>query len=366
MMSNTDFSADAKVQKRPMPTLEVFRKQLLRWTSRRSWHALLMAVLVCGCARSYAYAENPKGAQSFDNIYSVAPLAPGRWLAVGSKGLVLESSDDGETWRRRVLPERSNQRVDVFQDWDLYSVRFTPDLKAGWLSGEKGLIFFSDDRGATWKPRPAPTADNNIFRVSPADASTATAAGTDGTLLYTADAGGHWATQKQDSNVDFYDVTFIGDQGWAVGGYGTILHSSDGGQSWKIQEGGTSLGRGLDEESFFSVAFADDQRGRVAGLAGKLLVTDDGGTTWRDAGDGKLPSLFTTAGVAPAVWVAGKHGAILERINDHNWRTVEVAGARDDITDLAFSGKTGIAVGLQGVILRTADGGKTWASVGAQ
>jgi photosystem II stability/assembly factor-like uncharacterized protein len=327
---------------------------------------VLAALMLCLFTRS-APAQGPGGARPVDNIFSVAQVFPGRWIAVGSIGLILRSADAGKTWERGILRVRTDQESDVFQDFDLYSVRFTPDFKAGWIGGENGLIFYSSDGGSTWSRRTVPGFQKSIFRIAPIDASHACAVGTDGTLLCTNDEGKHWVSRQVDRHIDLYDVIFVGAQGWAVGAFNTILHSSDGGENWQLQAGGYSKDRLLDEEAFFAVSFQDQNRGEVAGLAGKILLTDDGGRTWRNDGtDNNLPSLFAVSGVWPSIWAAGKHGAIIQHSDGGGWKTTELRGARQDIVDLAITHNTALAVGLQGTIIRTDDGGKAWTSVGAQ
>jgi photosystem II stability/assembly factor-like uncharacterized protein len=326
-----------------------------------------LAALVLCFLTGRARAQGSDGAHSVDNIFSVARVSPGRWIAVGSKGLVLRSTDDGQTWERGILRVRSDEETDVFQDLDLYSVRFSPDFKGGWIGGEDGLIFYSSDGGGTWSRRRVPGLRKNLFRIAPVEAFHACAVGTDGTLICTSDAGDHWAARKVDQHIDLYDVAFVGAQGWAVGAFNTILHSSDGGANWQLQAGGYSKDRLLDEQAFFAVAFRDGNRGEVAGLAGKLLLTDDGGRTWRNDGDdSQRPSLFAVSGVWPSIWAAGKHGAIIQHSDGGGWRTIGLRSARQDLTDLAVAHNTALAVGLQGTILRTGDSGKTWTSVGAE
>jgi photosystem II stability/assembly factor-like uncharacterized protein len=339
----------------------------MRRSIKNSIRCCVFAALTFCVFTQSAPALGGSGVRRVDNIFSVAEVFPGRWIAVGSKGLILRSADDGRTWERGILRVRTDQDSDVFQDFDLYSVRFTPDFKAGWIGGENGLIFYSSDGGSTWSRRTVPGFQKSVFRIAPIDTSRACAVGTDGTLLCTTDEGKHWVSRPVDQHIDLYDLTFVGGQGWAVGAFNTILHSSDGGADWQLQAGGYSKDRLLDEQAFFAVAFRDGNRGEVAGLAGKILLTDDGGRTWRNDGeDSKRPSLFAVSGVWPSIWAAGKHGAIIQHSDGSGWKTIELRGARQDITDLAVAHNTALAVGLQGTILRTGDGGKVWTSVAAQ
>ncbi len=324
---------------------------------------LLVSVSVVAALTLSGAAANAdtQGAKYFDNLFSVARSPLGQWIAVGSKGLMLVSDDNGATWQRHLLKERPGNGL--LQDFDLYSIRFAPGTQSGWVSGERGLIFFSADGGRNWQPRSAPPSDNNIFRVAPIDSSSACAVGTDGTLLCTQDSGQHWLPYAFNRYIDLYDATFVGNNGWVVGAYRTILHTADGGRTWQLQRGGNR--KVLDEEAYFAVTFSDAMHGWVAGLSGELIYTSDGGQAWQTYKSESLrPTIFAAYDFNPALWLGGKRGAMMELTRDDHWRDVHVSF--QDITDLAFSGQTGIAVGLGGTILRTTDGGKTWHSVGSE
>jgi photosystem II stability/assembly factor-like uncharacterized protein len=308
---------------------------------------------------SWAEADGTPPVRSFEDLYSVAVTSMAEWV-VGSKGLVLVSFDEGQSWRRRALRERDGGPE--LQDLDLLTIRFAPDGITGWIGGEDGIIYYTGDAGRSWKPRYAPFSDQNIFRVAPIDAQSACAVGTDGTLLCTADEGIHWNSHRFDQYVDLNDVTFVGSNGWAVGAYRTILCTNDAGEHWHLQRGGNRMV--LDEESYFAVAFKDPQHGWVAGLSGEIVYTTDGGTTWQQVSGASRPSLFAISGKWPNLWFGGKRGALLEQTADGDWLTAQISFG--DITDIGFAGSNGIAVGLGGTILRTADDGKTWHSVGAE
>ena len=59
-------------------------------------------------------------------------------------------------------------------------------------------------------------------------------------------------------------------QGWAVGDSGTVLMTTDGGATWKKQFVGA-------QSSLTQVFFVDARTGWVAGSAGTLLATGTGG-----------------------------------------------------------------------------------------
>ena len=336
-------------------------KPLKKLVARAIMLTLGMSLALAGpmLRLSSAAPEQTPPLKSFEDLFSVAFTSSAEWI-VGSKGLLLVSFDKGQEWQRRQLQERSGGPAS--QDLDLLSIRFSPDGSTGWIGGEDGLIYYTADGGHNWEARNAPLSNVNIFRVAPMGPQSACAVGTDGTLLCTADAGLHWDSHQIDKYIDLNDVTFVGNNGWAVGGYRTILCTNDGGEHWRLQQGGNRMV--LDEESYFAVAFQDAQHGWVAGLSGELMYTADGGSTWQKTGGASRPSLFAIGGAWPNLWFGGKRGALLERAPDGSWREEQISFG--DITDISFAGSHGIAVGLGGTILRTANGGSTWQSVGAE
>ncbi|NLE22620.1 MAG: hypothetical protein GX624_07570 [Actinobacteria bacterium] len=114
------------------------------------------------------------------------------------------------------------------------------------------------------------------------------------------------------------DIATFGATGLAAAGdEGRIYVSRNGGKSWDVV-----VPPGREATVFTAVDFTGAGAGAVAS-GGLLLVTADGGATWR------LPS-----------YVGG--------------------GGPASINDIAMRGSDAVAVGDDGVILESADGGLTW------
>src|SRR5258708_13551970 len=82
------------------------------------------------------------------SLFGVTIKSDGSIYIVGSKALLLISTDHGKTWLQRTLPERPGSAL--FQDRDLYTIRFTADGKTGWICGEEGIILHTTDGCETW------------------------------------------------------------------------------------------------------------------------------------------------------------------------------------------------------------------------
>jgi photosystem II stability/assembly factor-like uncharacterized protein len=149
-----------------------------------------------------------------------------------------------------------------------------------------------------------------------------------------APAGGAWYWQDpQPAGWQFRQLTFAGDaQVWALTADDALLHSTDSGGSWSRVDAGP-------RDSLHSLSFPDAGRGRMLGDvissgAHALVYSDDGGATWAE----RLLPLDLRSTAAGADFVDA----------DHGW----VAGADSPRKQPA-----------RGFVLRTSDGGVTWAKV---
>lgn len=296
------------------------------------------------------------------SLFGVTIKADGSIYIVGSKALLLTSTDHGKTWLQRTLQERSGSPL--FQDRDLYSIRFTADGKTGWICGEEGIILHTTDSGETWAPQES-GVKTNLFKLYVVDDKTVYAVGANATALRTVDGGDHWQSAKIPKAIDLFDITFSDkNTGWAVGEFSTILKTTDGGQTWLVQSGG-NMGE-YTIGPFFTITFTDPQHGIAAGLSGDLSITSDGGKTWQPA---KLPDSSATATYTIAedmaskkLWAGGTGGRMFGQSASGQWQKVDQVTFRD-ITDIAFVGTEGVAVGLNGTILLTSNAGKQWQAV---
>jgi len=296
------------------------------------------------------------------SLFGVTIKADGSIYIVGSKALLLISTDHGKTWLQRTLPERTGSPL--FQDRDLYTIRFTADGKTGWICGEEGIILHTTDGGETWT-RQESTVKSNLFKLYVVDDKTAYAVGANATALRTVDGGDHWQSAKIPKAIDLFDLTFSDkNTGWAVGEFSTILKTTDSGQTWLVQSGG-NMGE-YTIGPFFTITFTDPQHGIAAGLSGDLSITSDGGKTWQPA---KLPDSSATATYTVAedtttkkLWAGGTGGRMFGQNASGQWQKVEQVTFRD-ITDITFVGNEGVAVGLNGTILLTSNAGEQWQAV---
>ena len=76
-----------------------------------------------------------------------------RLVAVGSRGLIVRSEDQGKTWIQSSVPVQS----------DLLAVNF-PNSLNGWAVGHEGVILHSIDGGKTWVKQLDGRVAANVFK----------------------------------------------------------------------------------------------------------------------------------------------------------------------------------------------------------
>ena len=210
--------------------------------------------------------ESPRAAKGL--MIDVAHAGK-RLVAVGDRGHILYSDDQGATWVQAKVPTRQ-----------LLTAVFFIDDQHGWAVGHDAKILASSDAGATWSEqfkdlsREAPLLDV-LFN----DPNHGFAVGAYGALIETTDAGKTW-TDVSDrlDNEDQYHLNAIAqvkDAGlFIVGEQGSMFRSSDEGQTWEKLEGPY-------EGSLFGVIGTAQPKTLLAyGLRGNLFRSTDFGDTW--------------------------------------------------------------------------------------
>ncbi len=159
------------------------------------------------------------------------------------------SVDAGETWTS--LP------IDV----PLASAAFTSG-GVGFAVGGKAVLR-SNDGGATWLTLPdAPVS--SLVAVCPIDATTAFAAGYDGSILRSGDGGQSWRIQKGTSEESLGSISFANrNTGYIVGRWGSIFETSNGGKEWRRVA--------LSDDFFTAVAARSDGSAVLVGSYGMVL-----------------------------------------------------------------------------------------------
>ncbi|HEP9463104.1 WD40/YVTN/BNR-like repeat-containing protein [Pseudomonas aeruginosa] len=227
--------------------------------------------------------------------------------------------------------------------------------------GDHGVVLLSDDQGKSFRQARSVPVSTPLTGVSFADARHGWAVGQWGAILASSDGGDSWQIQRLSSEEDrplFAVHFFNARQGVAVGLWSLVLTTDDGGRTW--------IERRLEAPPGYSRAdlnlmglFADGRGGLYATAErGQILRSEDQGKSWRYLDTGYEGTLWSGAVLGDgSLLVGGQRGTLLHGSADGQaWRRVPLA-SKSSITAIAVSGPQVVAVGLDGLMVRSQDGG---------
>jgi photosystem II stability/assembly factor-like uncharacterized protein len=264
------------------------------------WLRLILAIGALAIAACHREVKVPplieRNITLSDVFFDVWPTGPQRAFVVGARGKLLLTEDGGNHFKR----------IKLASDLAIFGIQMT-DAENGYLCGQDGLIMRTRDGGNTWERLNSRT-HLYIFALS---------------------------------FPDRLHGVFVGDQS-------LVLSTSNGGESFLKRRLERIFPDAIQdyalpymEPQLFDVDFVDPDHGWVVGEMGRIWSTENGGKSWNE-GQGSLVNQWKrlpTANEDP-------------RFRDFVLPTLFGVSFRNQ--------KSGAACGLEGSIIATEDGGKTW------
>ena len=281
------------------------------------------------------------------------------WI-VGDLGVILHTSSGGKgKWKH----QRGGPRFHNSADAVLLGVDFI-SKQLGWVVGENGTILHTRNAGVTWESQSSPS--HLLVDVCAVSSTEGYVVGDRGAILRTEDGGSVWDAQDSRTTECFGATHFVSSQkGWAVAEAGVVLHTTNGGSVWQRQASGTT-------QELLAVFFIDENTGWCVGSAGEIIHTEDGGQTWQRQESGTTWNLFDVHFTSKQRgWAVGMSGTILSTLNGGvHWNLASISRSYssfllDAVTFVTADrgwvvGLDLRSLGMDGLILHTENGGKTW------
>lgn len=227
--------------------------------------------------------------------------------------------------------------------------------------GERGIVLYSDNEGASWSQGAVPV-DETLTSVNFADAKHGWATGHDAVILATEDGGANWALQHIDPSLDvpLLDVYFQSPtSGYAVGGRGNLFRTTDGGKTWVNQ---VVLTRDEFDSHLFQISRATSGSYFMASEQGVLYRSDDGGSNWTQLDSPYRGSFFglttTPSGRVIAFAMLG-HVAVSDD-NGATWRMVVTGTDKSFMSATVSAAGAVVLAGLDGAIAVSRDNGDSY------
>lgn len=292
------------------------------------------------------------------NLLNDAVLAGDRVVAVGERGHIIYSDDEGQTWSQGEVP------VSV----TLTAVDFGSDTH-GWAVGHSGVVLHTEDAGESWnlqltgigasklaiasKKEQIAAMEEEIEKAPESEKGDLEWAQDD--LIFT--------LENMQADLDIGPVNpllgvwFENERhGFVVGAYGMVLRTKDGGNTWKDWAPKIE-----NAQSFHLNSIAHIAGGALAivGEAGQIHVSVDGGDTWERRESPYPGSLFGVIGTGQVneILAFGLRGNMLFSTDlGKSWRTVpNSAGATLNDGVVTDDGRITL-VGNGGAVLMSGNG----------
>jgi len=297
----------------------------------------------------------PSSPKALGAVMLAVARAGNRLVAVGERGTILLSDDDGKTWKQAQVPVRAS----------LTAVQFV-DAKSGWAVGHLGVVLKTEDGGQTWIRQ----LDGMQAAALALQAARQTG---DGKAI--ADAG---RLVADGPDKPFFDLCFENTRtGYIVGAYNLVFKTADGGATWQpwqahvanpkglhlygIRAAGGALYiageqglllRSIDQGAsfvplespykgtWFGLLAAHDGPLIAFGLRGNAFRSDDGGRSWHGIDTGTQSAIAAGAELADGALVLVSQGGdlLVSRDRGHSFAPQQseplplaaVAQARDN------------------------------------
>lgn len=259
--------------------------------------------------------------------------------------------------------------------------------------GDRGYIVYSDNDGESWQRAKTPLGLALLNSVYFSDANTVWAVGHDSVILKSTDQGKEW-TQVYSSAKDqrpLMDILFVdANHGFAVGAYGAFLETLDAGKTWTLRKaipalakqnssksgrGGRDAGMEVEDDADKSAdedkhlnAIINLGKGKlfIAGEAGTMLLSNDKGKTWERVVSPYKGSYFgAILANDGGVLALGLRGNVFRAADSglKTWTPVATNTKASMMSATKLADGAIVLSGLSGTLLVSRDNGRTFAPI---
>jgi photosystem II stability/assembly factor-like uncharacterized protein len=294
--------------------------------------------------------------------------AGSRIVAVGERGIVLYSDDEGQSWTQAITPSSVT----------LTALRFVDD-KRGWAVGHMGVVLHSEDGGRSWKKQldgiqAAQLAyaqaqasgdekalrqarflqqdgpDKPFFDISIDKSGNGFVIGAYNLIFRTRDGGKTWEDWSSHldnpKNLHLHAMVSSGDVLYIVGEQGLILHSNDAGQRFSRQPSPYA-------GSWFG-ALASARGLLLYGLRGKAYLLPTGSEQWQEINTGSTAAISSAIELSNTrLLLASQSGQLLREDSSGHFTPLDLRSSSPLTSVIESRSQQIIAASLRGFSLST-------------
>jgi photosystem II stability/assembly factor-like uncharacterized protein len=276
---------------------------------------------------------------SFTTSHSPSSSVSGFFMAVGSGGKILRSTDNGSSWGIATSCQFST---------DLADVTFGNNTSVA--VGLPGKIVRSTNSGSSWDN--VTSVDSQYLYGITYGNNTFVAVGQSGNILRSTDNASSWNDSNSGISQQLYGITFGNNTFVAVGTDGKIVRSTDNGTSWDNSTSPT--GNGLYGVTFGNNTFV------AVGQSGIIVRSTDNASSFDNATSGITDRLEGVTYGNNTFVAAGYLGNIVRSTdNGSSWDNA-TSNTSNLLNGVTFGNNTFVGVGQSGNIVRSTDNGTNW------
>lgn len=307
------------------------------------------------------------GGMSWDNLIlpSLSSMNDVDWIneqiyfAVGINGCILRFADSGATWKDMKKGGYSSFHDICFKD-----------EQTGFAIGNYIVhpsLYKTSDNGLTWLSYEFDSISYNqrLYSIEFTAENTGWLAGNQGVMFRSQDGGATWQNYEDGYNYMINDLESAGGKYiWAGGQFGKMLKSNNNGGSWKDIS--------LDEEDghVMELQFLDSLNGYAklyiseTDYSGKLIKTSDGGLTWYEViydegAQNEILSMYFVD-INTGYLSVKNMGIVKTTDGGQNWEPLGLISGLDICYLKFFDELNGVAAYSNVFLARTDNGGETW------
>ena len=317
---------------------------------RKALLGVMLGALLIPCSQSYAatydvlkLAAEPSALAARVPMFVIKKFG-NRYFAAGDRGHIVYSDDNGKTWVQAKVPVRST----------LLDVYFVND-KQGWAVGHEGVILHSSDGGDSWELQ----YDGLRYGEEGLAFYTRLAEENPDNELYPIFIGEMEFAIEQGADKPFFGVVFYDEKhGHVAGAYGMMMVTYDGGKTWEHRL------HNVENENFNHIFDFSPlpQSGRffLSGEAGLLLIGDANQQIAKRVHSVPWEGSFfaTVAASDGAIIMGGLRGRMFRTEDEgETWVVVEKPPTSAIVAETRLDDGTLVAAGVGGEILLSKDDG---------
>ena len=226
--------------------------------------------------------------------------------------------------------------------------------------GQRGHVLLSDDQGKSWRQAEVP-ATSDLVAVTFPTPTDGWAVGHDGIVLRSADAGATWTRALDGRKVGALMVEYYQREAANVG---------DAKRAAALLAEAERFAAQGPENPFLDIAFENASTGYLVGAFGLIFRTTDGGASWQPllhaTDNPKALHLYAVRAIGGELYVVGEQGLLLKldraAADGGQFRAVELP-YKGTLFGITGNERAVLVYGLRGTLLRSTDAGRSWQPV---